>query len=81
MAAADLVPMEGTIVDVLKGGSFKVLVRIPNKDGTERDHFVLARLSGKMVQNKIRVVLGDRVKLGVSPNDLTRGRIEFRFKD
>lgn len=63
----------GVVVDVLPGGSFRVKL-----DDTGAQ--VLAHLSGKMRINSIKVVLGDRVQLGMSPYDLTRGRILRRSK-
>jgi translation initiation factor IF-1 len=63
----------GTVVDVLPGGTFRVKL-------DEGDGVVLAHLSGKMRINSIRVVLGDKVLLGLSAYDLTRGRILRRSK-
>ena len=62
--------MEGTVVEVLAGGLFKV----ETDDGLN----VLAHLAGKMRRFRIRVVLGDRVTVAVSPYDPTRGRIIYR---
>jgi translation initiation factor IF-1 len=64
--------MMGTVTEALKGGHFKV--RLDN------DHEVLAYVSGKIRRYYIRILLGDRVKLEVSPYDLDRGRIVYRFK-
>lgn len=72
MSAQDNIEVEGTITEVLSGGKFRVLA--------DNSQEVLAHLSGKMRQNKIRVILGDRVSLEVSPYDLTRGRITRRRK-
>lgn len=66
------IQMEGTIVEALPGTQFKV--RLDN------GHEILAYLSGKMRKFYIRILLGDRVKVEVSPYDLTRGRIVFRQK-
>ncbi len=68
----DRIELEGTIVDCLPGTQFKV--RLDN------GHEVLAYLSGKMRRYYIRVLLGDRVSVELSPYDLTRGRITYRFK-
>lgn len=68
--SADHVELEGTIVDVCKGGNFRVEVAA--------GHLVLAKLSGKLRQNKIHVVLGDRVKVKVSTYDPGRGFIFYR---
>jgi translation initiation factor IF-1 len=64
--------MDGTIIEALPGTQFKV--RLDN------GHEILAYLSGKMRKYYIRILLGDRVKVEVSPYDLSRGRITFRGK-
>ena len=64
--------VEGTVVEALPSTQF--MVELDNK------HRVLAYLSGKMRKYYIRILLGDRVKVELSPYDLTRGRITFRFK-
>ncbi|MGQ9627786.1 MAG: translation initiation factor IF-1 [Anaerolineae bacterium] len=66
------IEVEGTIVEALPNTMFRV--RLDN------DHEVLAYLSGKMRKYYIRVLLGDRVKVELSPYDLTRGRIIYRHK-
>ncbi len=66
------IELQGTVVDCLPGTQFKV--RLDN------DHEVLAYLSGKMRRYYIRVLLGDRVLVELSPYDLTRGRITYRYK-
>ena len=68
----DKIRIDGMVVEALPGTQFKV--RLDN------DHEVLAYLSGKMRKYYIRILLGDRVKLEVSPYDLTRGRITYRQK-
>lgn len=73
MAKSDLIDAEGVVTDVLPSGVFRV------KPDTGDQH-VIAHLGGKMRQYRIRVVLGDRVTVQVSPYDLTRGRISFRHK-
>jgi translation initiation factor IF-1 len=72
MASSDNIELEGKVIDVLPSGKFLVEVL----DMT--DQKVLAHLSGKMRQNKIKIVLGDLVTLEVSPYDATRGRITRR---
>jgi len=72
MAASDNVELDGVVVDVGAGGFFRIQVT--------GDHIVTARLGGKLRQNKIRVVLGDRVKVRVSPYDPTRGIVVYREK-
>ena len=70
MSRDDLIPVWGTVTDAHAGGRFSVLL----ENGTT----VNAYLSGKMRQNKIRVVLGDRVQVEMSPYDLTKGRLHYR---
>ena len=65
--------MEGTVIEALPNTMFRVRL----DDG---DHEVLAYLSGRMRKYYIRVLLGDRVLVELSPYDLTRGRITFRYK-
>jgi len=72
MAHADMVEVEGKVLEPRANGFF--LVRI--EQGAE----VLAHLGGKLRQNYIRVITGDRVTLELSPYDLTRGRIIFRHR-
>jgi translation initiation factor IF-1 len=66
------IEMEGTVVDCLPATQFRVEL--------DNEHVVLAYLSGKMRRYYIRVLLGDRVLVELSPYDLTRGRITYRFK-
>ena len=66
------IEMLGTVEEALKGTQF--MVKLDN------GHEVLAYLCGKMRRYYIRILLGDRVKVELSPYDLTRGRIVYRFK-
>ncbi|MCS7209409.1 MAG: translation initiation factor IF-1 [Fimbriimonadales bacterium] len=66
------IEVEGVVVECLPNTTFKVEV--------EGGHTVLAHLSGKMRINFIRILPGDRVKVALSPYDLTRGRIVYRYK-
>jgi len=68
----DKITIEGTIIEALPGTQFRV--RLDN------GHEILAYLSGKMRKYYIRVLLGDRVRVELSPYDLTRGRIVYRHK-
>jgi len=70
--AKDAIEAEGTIVEVLPNTNFRVLL--------ENDHEILAYLSGKMRKFYIRVLEGDRVKVEMSPYDLSRGRVTYRYK-
>lgn len=66
------VEMEGTVVEALPNAMFKVEL--------ENDFMVLAHVSGKMRKFFIRILPGDKVRLELSPYDLTRGRITYRYK-
>jgi len=68
----DKLIIEGTVVETLPNTSFRVKL--------DTGHEVLAYLSGKMRKYYIRVLLGDRVRVELSPYDLERGRIVYRFK-
>lgn len=68
----ELFELEGEITDVLPNQMFKVLLE-------ESKHIVMCYTGGRMRQNKIRLVAGDRVKVEMSPYDLTKGRIVFRI--
>jgi translation initiation factor IF-1 len=72
MAKEELIQTEGKVVEALPNAMFKVEL--------ENGHFVLAHVSGKMRMNFIRILPGDKVKLELSPYDLSRGRITFRVK-
>ncbi len=72
MASDDLIEIEGVIKEVHPGGTFLV--------ETESGHMVQAHLAGKLRRFRIRVVLGDRVTVAVTPYDLSKGRIVFRHK-
>ena len=69
----DKISVEGLVIEALPGTQFRV--RLDN------GHEVLAYLSGKMRKYYIRILLGDRVKVDMSPYDLERGRITYRAKE
>lgn len=71
MAKQDAIELEGTVTEVLPNATFRVSV--------QGGHDVLATLGGKLRQHRIRILAGDDVKLEVSPYDLSRGRITFRY--
>ena len=72
MAKNDSIEVTGTILEALPNAMFKVKL--------ENDFEVLAHISGKMRMNYIRILPGDKVRLELSPYDLTRGRITWRDK-
>ncbi|KYH35201.1 translation initiation factor IF-1 [Clostridium tepidiprofundi DSM 19306] len=72
MSKDDVIEMQGVVVEALPNATFKVKL--------ESGHQILAHISGKLRMNFIRILPGDRVKVELSPYDLTRGRIVWRDK-
>ncbi len=71
MAKQDVIELEGTVLDTLPNAMFKVEL--------ENGHEILAHVSGKIRMNYIRILPGDKVTVEMSPYDLTRGRITYRY--
>ncbi|HEX6708942.1 MAG TPA: translation initiation factor IF-1 [Rubrobacter sp.] len=72
MAKEDVIEVEGTVTEARPNTQFRVEL--------DNGHNVLAHISGKMRMNYIRILPGDRVKVELSPYDLSRGRITYRFR-
>jgi len=72
MSKEDQIEMEGVIADVLPNTMFRVKL--------ENGHIVTCHISGRMRKNYIRILTGDRVKVEMTPYDLTKGRITYRMK-
>ena len=72
MAKADMIEVEGVVTESLPNTTFHVDIG--------NGHIILAHISGKLRMNFIRILPGDRVKVELSPYDLTRGRITYRMK-
>ena len=72
LAKEDVIEIEGTVVETLPNTNFKVEL--------ENGHQILAHISGKLRMNYIKILPGDKVKVELSPYDLTRGRITWRAK-
>ncbi len=70
--AKDVIEIEGTILESMPNAMFRVEL--------ENGHEILAHISGKIRKNFIRILPGDRVKVEMTPYDLSRGRITFRLK-
>jgi translation initiation factor IF-1 len=70
VAKEDQISMTGKVEEVLPNAMFRVKL--------ENEHTILGHISGKMRQNKIQILLGDTVRVEMSPYDLTRGRIAYR---
>ena len=72
MSKGDAIELEGTVVEPLPNAMFRVEL--------ENGHVILAHISGKMRMHYIRILPGDKVTVELSPYDLSRGRITYRFK-
>ncbi len=72
MAKDDVIVVDGKVIEVLPNATFRVEL--------ENGHILIAHISGKMRMHYIRILPGDKVKLEMSPYDLTKGRITFRYK-
>jgi translation initiation factor IF-1 len=72
MSKEDLIEFNGTVTELLPNAMFRVKL--------ENDHVILAHTSGRMRKNRIRVLVGDKVVVEMTPYDLTKGRIIFRQK-
>jgi translation initiation factor IF-1 len=72
MAKQSSIEQDGTIVEALSNAMFRVEL--------ENGHEIIAHISGKMRMNYIKILPGDKVKLEMSPYDLTKGRITYRYK-
>ena len=69
----ELIEVGGVVIDKQPNAFFKIQVN-------DSDHIVLATMSGRMRRNRIRILIGDRVDVELSPYDLTKGRITYRHK-
>ncbi len=72
MSKEEKISLEGEIVEALPNAMFRVQL--------ENGHVVLGNISGKMRQRRIRILPGDKVKIEISPYDLDRGRIVYRYR-
>ncbi len=72
MAKEDTIQMQGEVVEMLPNATFRVKL--------ENEHEIIAHTAGRMRKNRIRVLAGDKVLVEMTPYDLTKGRITYRFK-
>ena len=72
MAKEELIEFTGTVLELLPNAMFRVCL--------DNEHEILAHTAGKMRKHRIRVLAGDRVNVEMTPYDLSKGRITFRFK-
>ena len=72
MAKEELLELEGVVEELLPNATFRVKL--------ENGHELIAHTAGKMRKNRIRVLAGDKVLVEMSPYDLTKGRVTYRFK-
>ena len=68
----NLIQQDGTVTEALSNATFRVML--------QNEHIIIATISGKMRMNYIRILPGDKVAVEMSPYDLTRGRITYRYK-
>ena len=73
MAKEDLLEFEGEVMELLPNATFRVRLMA-------NDHEIIAHTAGRMRKNRIRVLAGDKVTVEMTPYDLTKGRITYRFK-
>ena len=72
MAKDDVIEVDGKVIEVLPNATFKVEL--------DNGHVVLCHIAGKMRMNYIKIMLGDKVKVELTPYSLDKGRITFRYK-
>ena len=72
MAKEEMLEFPGVVQELLPNATFRVKL--------ENDHEIIAHTAGKMRKNRIRVLAGDKVRVEMTPYDLTKGRITYRFK-
>ena len=72
MAKQEAIEIDGTILEALSNAMFRVQL--------QNEHEIIAHISGKMRMHYIRILPGDKVKVEMSPYDLSKGRISFRYK-
>jgi translation initiation factor IF-1 len=72
MAKEEVIEMPGTVMELLPNATFRVQL--------ENGHEIIAHTAGKMRKNRIRVLAGDKVQVEMTPYDLSKGRINYRFK-
>jgi len=72
MAKQEVIKQDGTVTEALSNASFRVRL--------ENDHMIVAHISGKMRMHYIKILPGDKVAVEMSPYDLSKGRITFRYK-
>ncbi|NDJ55224.1 MAG: translation initiation factor IF-1 [Chloroflexi bacterium] len=72
MSSKDKIEVEGVVIEALPGTQFRVEL--------DNGHQVMAYLSGKMRKHYIRILLGDRVKVELTPYDMEKGRITYRYR-
>jgi translation initiation factor IF-1 len=73
MAKEELLQFDGEVVDVLPDGRYRVRL--------ENGHDIIAYTAGRMTKNRIRTLAGDKVTIEMTPYDLSKGRVIFRYKD
>ena len=72
MAKEELVPYKGTVTEILPGQMYRIEL--------ENGHKLIGYASGKIKKNKIKILVGDRIEVEISPYDLSKGRITYRHR-
>ena len=68
----DLIEFEGTVTELLPGGKFRITL--------DNEHKIIGHISGKIRKNRIRILVQDKVRVEITPYDLTKGRVTHRYK-
>ncbi len=76
MSKEDIIKFDGIVNEILPNNMFRVAIDMPQ----DQKHIIIAYLSGKMKQNRIKVISGDKVEVEMTPYDLSKGRISFRHR-
>jgi len=80
MTKPGVIEVEGEVIEALPNTMFRVLVKAGQLPNVEEDKKVLCHLSGKMRIHYVRILPGDKIKLEMTPYDLAKGRITFRYR-
>ena len=79
MTKSGVIEVEGEVSEALPNTMFRIIVKAGSIPGVDEDKTVLCHLSGKMRIHYVRILPGDRVKIELTPYDLTKGRIAYRY--
>lgn len=74
MAKEELIQFDGEVLELLPNAEFRVKIKLQ-----ESDHIIIAHTSGRMRKNRIKILAGDKIKVEMTPYDLTKGRVIHRY--